>query len=405
MSHPLIHWSIAAALLAALPILLPATSTLTILNQMAITTVFALSYNMLLGQAGMLSFGHAIYFGLGGFACIHVINAAPGIPLPLLPLLAGLFSLAIAALIGAFSTHRSGTLFAMISLGVVELIAALSIIIIAFFTYGGASADRTLGPTIFGTNFAQQIDVYYLIAAWTLAATAAMYAYTKTPIGRLANAVRDNPERLEFIGYSARWLRFFAFCGAGFFAGIAGGLFAINYEIASAETLSLSASGTILMIAFLGGTGHFFGPILGAILFTLLQTVLSLHTELWQLYLGILFVTMVMFCPSGLAGILLLHAPLLTHTKATLVPYLKTILPGAVSLMAFAIILEMLNFLRDATNLDTPITLFWVTFNAAIFPSALVTLVAFSCFMIAKRNAPALAAAWQIAQKKDVNIP
>lgn len=365
----ILPWIIAAVILALLPILFPAPSTVTIMNQMAITIVFALSYNMLLGQAGMLSFGHAIYMGLGGFACIHLIKATGDIPLPLpfLPLLAGLFSLGIATIIGAFSTHRSGTLFAMISLGIIELTASLAIIVSVFFGYGGASGDRTLAPTFFGVDFAQQIEVYYLIAGWCLTSTAMMYLFTQTPIGRLANAVRDNPERAEFIGYSARLMRFYSFCGAGFFAGVAGGLSAINFEIATAENLNLAASGTILMIAFLGGTGFFFGPILGAILFTFLQTVLSLHSELWQLYLGILFVATVMFFPSGLAGLLMAHAEAIKRGQAIGLakPYIKTLLFGILTILAFASLFEMLHAHRNAPTGETATTLLWTQIDTA----------------------------------------
>ena len=116
-----------------------------------------------------------------------------------------------------------------------------------------------------------------------------MYLWSRTPVGRMANAVRDNPERAEFLGYSARWVRYYSFVASGFFAGVAGGLFAINYEILTEENLNTASSGVILLVTFLGGVGFFFGPIIGAIAFTLLQTVLSLQTELWAFYAGVLF--------------------------------------------------------------------------------------------------------------------
>ncbi|MFC6639743.1 branched-chain amino acid ABC transporter permease [Sulfitobacter sediminilitoris] len=263
LAKGLLPWAAAIVVLLMLPHVFAANSTITIMNQMAITIIFALSYNMLLGQAGMLSFGHAIYLGFGGFICIHVMNylqaAGVPIPLPFLPLFAGLFSMGMAMLIGSFSTRRSGTVFAMISLGVVELVTSYSIIGYSFFRGGGVGGDRTLGVPFFGIEFLRQIEVYYLISFWLVASVSLMYLFTQTPMGRMANAVRDNPERAEFLGYSARWVRFFSFCAAGFFAGVAGGLFAINYELASAENLSVQASGAILMIAFLGGIGVFGG--------------------------------------------------------------------------------------------------------------------------------------------------
>ncbi|MFV0475323.1 MAG: branched-chain amino acid ABC transporter permease, partial [Pikeienuella sp.] len=263
-------WVICIAFLLTMPLIFNDNSAITIMNQMAITIVFALSYNMLLGQGGMLSFGHAVFMGLGGFFCVHMMNYVEdglfALPLPVLPIFGGLFGLFFAALIGSFSTRKAGTVFAMISLGVGELIAACSIIIVAFFGgEEGVSGDRTYGMPVFGYEFLRQVEVYYLIAFWLVLATALMFLFSRTPVGRMANAVRDNPERAEFLGYSARWVRFHSFCASGFFAGIAGGLFAINFEILTEENLNLVTSGQILLVTFLGGVGFFYGPIIGAI--------------------------------------------------------------------------------------------------------------------------------------------
>ena len=106
--------------------------------------------------------------------------------------------------------------------GVVELVASAAIIVSVFFQGGGAGGDRTLSPPVFGVDFAQQIEVYYLVVVWTGVSIAAMYLFTRTPIGRMANAVRDNPERAEFVGYSSYLVRLISFMAAGFFAGVAG---------------------------------------------------------------------------------------------------------------------------------------------------------------------------------------
>nr|WP_263618818.1 branched-chain amino acid ABC transporter permease [Seohaeicola saemankumensis] len=372
---------------------------------MAITIIFALAYNMLLGQGGMLSFGHAVYMGVGGFVCVHVMNYVEdfGVPLPLpvLPLFGGLFGMGLALIVGSFSTRKAGTVFAMISLGVGELIAACSVIIVAFFGgEEGISGDRTYGLPVFGVEFLQQIDVYYLIAFWLLLSALLMYLFSRTPIGRMANAVRDNPERAEFLGYSARWVRFYSFVASGFFAGIAGGLFAINYEIVTEENLNLAQSGTILLITFLGGVGFFFGPILGAILFTLLQTVLSLQTELWALYLGALFVVTVMFFPGGLAGLIMMHTmPLKFGKLGSLVgPYLKTLVPGAIGILGLAAALEIVFHLRHAALGDSEMTLFWTTFDShSVAPLAIAVIAAVGGFWLAKRAAPGMAEAYHAA--------
>lgn len=374
-------WIVCAVVLAVLPVMFSSPVSVTIMNQMGISIVFALSYNMMLGQGGMLSFGHAVYFGLGGFLSVHVMNYIEydgwPIPLPLLPFIGGLFGLAFAIVIGSFSTRRAGTVFAMISLGVGELIAACSIIFVVFFGgEEGVSGDRTMGPPVFGTEFLKEIEVYYLTAVIVFIAAALMYLFSLTPAGRMANAVRDNPERAEFVGYSQRQVRFMSFCASGFFAGVAGGLFAINYEILTEENLNLTTSGWVLLMAYIGGIGFFIGPIVGAVLLTLLQTVLSNHTELWLLYVGLLFVLTVMYVPSGLTGLMMMHGPALKAGRLRRLarPYTIAGIPLLVALAGGVAVLEMLNHYNNAPIGDTVAHFFWMavdTHNPANWAVAL----------------------------------
>lgn len=399
-------WILAALLLGVLPMLFGSPSSVTIMNQMAITIVFALSYNMLLGQAGMLSFGHAVYMGLGGFFAMHVLNWIEEyeltLPLPFLPLIAGLFAMLMAALIGLFSTRRAGTVFAMISLGVGELVAACSVIIVAFFGgEEGVSGDRTVAPFL-GMEFLHPEDVYYLIAFWLLLSALGMYLFSLTPLGRMANAVRDNPERAEFLGYSARWVRYGSFVASGFFAGVAGGLFAINYEILTEENLNLATSGMILLVTFLGGTGYFVGPVVGAVVFTLLQSVLSLQTEIWQLYVGILFVATVMFFPQGLAGLIAMHGPAMRAGRLGSLagPYARVLIPGAIGAAGVAALFEMFHHLRTAAPGDEAMTLFWITFDThSAAPWIVAGAAAAAGLALAARGAPAMRAAWDEANR------
>jgi len=398
MILPAAPWIIGALLLCILPWIFDNNSSITIMNQMWITVIFALAYNMLLGQGGMLSFGHAVFMGMGGFFCMHIMNYVEdfglALPLPLLPLFGGLFGMGFAMIIGAFSTSGSGVRFAMISLGIGELIAACSIIIVAFFGgEEGISGDRTYGLPFFGVEFLKQIEVYYLISFWLLLSAFLMYLFSRTPVGRMANAVRDNPERAQFLGYSSRWVRFYSFMASGFFCGIAGALFAINYEILTEENLNASSSGVILLITFLGGVGFFFGPIIGAIAFTLLQTVLSLETELWAFYAGSLFLATVMYFPGGLAGLLMMHVPVfrLGNQKQLVMPYLKTLLPGAIGILGIAALVEMTFHYRHAALGDNEMTIFWTTFDShAILPWVVVGVVTALALYITKTNAPHL---------------
>lgn len=397
-------WIIATLALILLPQVFTNNSALTIMNQMSITIIFALAYNMLLGQGGMLSFGHAVYAGVGGFACMHIMNMSDffaTFPLVLLPVFGGLFGMGLAMIVGGFSTRSAGTSFAMISLGVGELIAACSVIIVAFFGgEEGISGDRTYAQPFFGVEFLQQEEVYYLTAAWVIISAAMMYLWSRTPVGRMANAVRDNPERAEFLGYSARWVRFYSFVASGFFAGIAGGLFAINYEILTEENLNTASSGVILLVTFLGGVGFFFGPIIGAVAFTLLQTVLSLQTELWAFYAGTLFLATVMFFPGGLAGLIMMHVPALRLGKLSqlTVPYLKTLLPGAIGLLGLAALVEMTFHYRHGATGDHEMTLFWTTFDShSLMPWIIAGVLTIVGLGIARVTAPALKEAWDEA--------
>jgi branched-chain amino acid transport system permease protein len=320
---------------------------LSLLCQMGILIVFALSYNMLLGQTGLLSFGHAVYYGLGALFTIHALNLAKGglaIPVPLVPLVGGAAGLAFGLLFGFVTTRRAGTTFSMISLGIGELVAACSLMFPVFFGgEAGISGNRAVGQPVMGITFGPQIQVYYLIAAWTFACVAAMFALTRTPLGRMANAVRDNPERAQFVGYDPQWVRFLMVALSGFFAGIAGGLAALNYEIVSAESLSATTSGLVLLATFLGGVSLFFGPIIGAIVVTLMQTVLAGITHAWPFYFGLLFLATVLFVPGGIASVVMMHKRLWESRLLGLVApvYARMAIPVLLVALAVVLLIEM----------------------------------------------------------------
>jgi branched-chain amino acid transport system permease protein len=168
-----------------------------LLSQMGIAAVFALSYNMLLGQTGLLSFGHAVYFGLGGYAAIHLmraINHGLPIPMPFVPLAGAATGLLFGIVFGAVSTRRAGTIFALISLGIGELVYASTFMLPGLFGgEEGITANRTRAPALFGLKLGSQLEVYYVIAVWALVAAMLMHAFTRTPLGRMCNAVATTP--------------------------------------------------------------------------------------------------------------------------------------------------------------------------------------------------------------------
>ncbi|MDN8615902.1 branched-chain amino acid ABC transporter permease [Variovorax ginsengisoli] len=306
-------WSLFAIVLIVAPMVFKTSLALTMLSQMGYLIIICLSYNILLGQGGMLSFGHAVYVGLGSFIAIHAMNLASKgalpIPLVLIPVVGGLAGMFFAIILGFVTTKKSGTTFAMITLGIGELVASMALMFPGFFGgEGGITTDRVYGRPFFGLTFGPQIQVYYLIAVYCFICTALMYAFTGTPLGRILNAVRDNPERVEFIGYNTQRVRYFAFIIAGFFAGVGGGLAAINFEIVNAaDSLNALRSGSYLLFTFLGGAIFFFGPIIGAVLLVFAAVLLSELSKAWQLYFGLVFVFMVMFAPGGIASLVMMN--------------------------------------------------------------------------------------------------
>ena len=303
-------WLGFALLLLIAPWVFTSNLSTTMLSQMGIAIIACLSYNLLLGQGGMLSFGHAVYSGMGSYLTIHALNAVGQgklhIPVSLLPLVGGFAGLGFAVLLGFVTTRKSGTAFSMITLGMAELVFAMSLMFAEFFGgEAGVSANRVAGEVVFGISYGPQRQIYYLIAVYTFISVVLLYALTQTPLGRILNAVRDNPERVEFIGYNTQQVRYRAFIISGFFAGIAGGLGALNFEIVTAEVVGTARSGAYLLFTFLGGATFFFGPILGGILMVLAFVLLSELTKAWPLYLGLVFLFMVVYAPGGLAGLIM----------------------------------------------------------------------------------------------------
>jgi branched-chain amino acid transport system permease protein len=398
-------WIATALVLLVLPKLFSSGGSLTTFSLIGVSIIFSLSYNILLGQTGMLSFGHAVYYGLGGFLAIHAINIVGAnklpIPLPVIPLVGGLTGLFFAILLGWVSTQRSGTAFAMISLGVAELVASSALILRTFFGgEAGVSANRTKVLRLFDLSFGPQIQIYYLVAAWTLIAVIAMYALTRTPLGRMCNAVRDNPERVQFVGYDPHVVRYLAFCFSGFFAGIAGALAAINFEIANSAYLGAVQSGTVLFATYIGGIGFFIGPIVGAIFVTLLSLGLSDLTPVWQLYFGLIFIAVVMFAPGGLTGLLMKHRPLLKagSLNKVLPSYLFALIPTLAMLAGGMLAIETIVHYTVNPGDDSHIRSFGVSFDAASpFIWGLAAVLTIGGFLVARKTWRRVAHAWDDA--------
>ena len=258
--------------------------------QMLIAVLFAASFNLLSGQGGMLSFGHAAYFGIGSFATVHAMNAVGGnglLPTPLLPLAGGAMGLVAGLAAGWFATKRTGVYFAMITLALAELLHSLAL----------------------------------------------LYLFTLTPVGRLTLGLRENANRLRFLGYDTHRLGVLVFAVSAMFAGIAGALQALNMEAANYVVFESSASAAVVLNSYIGGVKIFLGPALGAAVMTFFGYAVSDLTRSWLLYQGIVFVLVMMFLPTGLAGLIKSFA---THSKTY---GLRALLPMALAFVVGTLLL------------------------------------------------------------------
>jgi len=399
-------WGGAALVLLVAPHLFPGGFALTMMIQMGTMIIFALSYNMLLGQGGMLSFGHAVYSGLGAYLSVHALNLIGkgtfAFPVTLLPLIGGFAGLVFGVLFGYVTTRRAGTTFALISLGIGEMVFAAVLMLPGFFGgEAGISTNRVVGTPFLGITYGPATQVYYLVAVWCFLSIVAMFALTQTPLGRMANAVRDNPERAEFVGYDTQRVRFLQLVLASFFAGVSGGLSCINFEIVSAENVSALRSGGVLIATYIGGIPFFLGPILGAIVFIFFVVALSGFTKAWLLYLGLFFVTMVLYAPGGIASILLMQVPVLRakRMRELLWPYALAAGAALLALAGLIGIVEMVYRLSEQ-GASTVLTVFGLSFDARTVPPWIGFAIVLAAGLVALRRASRFVGArWDLIQE------
>lgn len=294
------------AVLLAMPALVPEYP-LNMVITMIIYSLFALSYNVLFGQAGLLSFGHAAYFGVGAYTSILLFKLAG---LSLLPgiLGAGVVAGVMGVLLGLLVVRLGGTYFALLTLAFNALL------------YAGAEKWRDLTggedgvaamrpdlyiPGIGDVEMFSTVHWYYFVLVVVLLSTAFCWHFTKTPLGRLNECMRENEDRARFIGYNVYISKVAINTISAFFAGLAGGLAGAFQEFVSVTVINLDKATEVLVMTFVGGSGTFWGPILGACFLTYLNQWLSDLTEHWTLIQGIIFVLLVMYAPQGISGLLI----------------------------------------------------------------------------------------------------
>lgn len=277
-----------------------------ILTKMLIAALFATGFNLLLGQAGLLSFGHAAFYGIGAMATLHAMIAIERgtfyIPLPLLPLVGGAAGLVLAFIAGCFATKRSGTYFALVTLAMAELIHVIAPMWEAVF--GGEAGLTAMRMPSLGFSFGGAREVYLLTLVWTVLGIGFLWFLSKTAFGQLTLALNGNEQRLRFLGFDTYKSKVLTFAISGMIAGLAGSLLAIANETANYTLFSVSTSTQVIFHAFIGGSAFFFGPGIAAAALTAIPFQLSNFTHFWPLYQGLLFMVVMLATPAGIGGLI-----------------------------------------------------------------------------------------------------
>lgn len=369
--------------------------------KMMVAGLFALAFNLLWSHARLLSFGHAAYYAIGAFAVIHALalseHGGLAIPTPLIPLV-GLLAGALAGLVvGHLATVRGGSYFAMITLAVGELLSSIAPKWQTVF--GGESGLSSMRMPWAGITFGTVGEVYIVVLIWCLLGLLLLRWFPATSLGQIAVAVGDNEKRLQFLGYRTHAVKTVVFSLSAAVSGLAGGLIAFSMESASFELFGGANSAMPVMHAFLGGADVFLGPFVGGTGLTLFAELASNATRLWLLYMGAIFVTVVMFAPEGLAGVIARHTKLNVASWRLLVADYAMFLCACVGLVLSSVwMAEVGNRLMGTSPIaklapDGTLTLFGWTFSATSKPiwSAAIALLVLSLFgvIVATKRAKA----------------
>ena len=274
-----------------------------LLTEIIIFALFGVSYNLLLGYANLLSFGHAMFFGLGAYTTAVALQHIGGLGLFSAILLAtGLATLA-GLTVGFLILRQKGASFALLTLAFNALFHAMAIKF-TFITHGDDGLSVARPALDFGfvkLNISGVVPFYYVTLAVIGLVIIAVWYFTRTAMGRTVVLMRENEERMKFLGYSANVTRLVLCTLTGGLAGLAGSFYALFFNFVSVDAISIAMTTTILLITFVGGSGAFVGPILGAFVYIILQNFLSDITDRWQIIMGLIFIFMVLFIPGGLS--------------------------------------------------------------------------------------------------------
>jgi branched-chain amino acid transport system permease protein len=271
-------------------------------TQALIYAIFAMSLDLILGYTGLLSFGHAAFFGLGAYGVV-VLSVQFGLGVWTAALCALALSAGAAALIGFFCVRISGVAFLMLTMAFAQLLnsAAVTWRGITGGTDGLAGAAQ---PALFGVSLSDPMAMYWFAFVAFLVACVFLRHIVRAPIGHVFVGIRENEARMQAIGYPVRRYKLASFVLGGLVAGFAGVVFALYNNFVSTDLLDWGTSGDVILMVILGGTGTLAGPAVGAFVFLLLKEYVSAYTEHWQIVVGTIFILCMMVIPDGIYGTL-----------------------------------------------------------------------------------------------------
>jgi branched-chain amino acid transport system permease protein len=285
------------ALLLALPLIVTNDFYLNLASQILIYGLLALSLNILLGYGGMVSLGHAAYLGIVSYTCVIVVGAGYGHAVAAVAALTA--STAAGAVFGVLALRASGLGFLMITLALGQIIWG-----VAYrwndVTGGDNGIRYPARPSPFGLSIADTPSFYYFTVVVFVVALFCIWRLTRSPFGAALRGTRDQPRRMRMLGHDVWMVRWLAFVMSAFWASVAGLLYLYYNLFISPHALSLQQSAEVLLMAILGGATTLTGPIVGAIIITLIKNVVSTYVDRWNSLLGAIFVVVVMFMPLGL---------------------------------------------------------------------------------------------------------
>jgi branched-chain amino acid transport system permease protein len=291
--------------LAVLPFILPYEA---IATQILIFGLFAMGYNILLGYTGLLSFGHAAFFGLGTYgAGLSLVYLKVGL---FTGILIGVSAAVLGAMgVGLLCLKRKGIYFAMLTLAFGQLFYFLALVVFDDYTGGDTGLRGVPVPPISvgGYEFSvikSPLSFYYFAFIFCALSILIMHRILHSPFGAVLQSIRENEKRSQSCGYNTNRVKWVAFLFSAFFSGLAGSLHAVYYQLAALNTLYWTNSGAAVMMTILGGMGTFIGPFVGAGVFLHIEDVISVYTTSWQLFVGAIFMLFVLFFPLGIWGTL-----------------------------------------------------------------------------------------------------